>query len=177
VQQHVGMTMIPEQTMDFSMMDINANQQYSYQPRVFAVMSLPEEPIIDAAFLSGKSSNFVGEPEHFDSEDDKIEIPIIQRQPELKSEAPTTIITPTIVDDEFDNNPEFALFVDSPASEETSEETIFGGISSEKALARIELVDAEKEEATADAAIRRVQRLAASLEDVFSRLEALTVDL
>lgn len=172
--QHVGMTMIPEQTMDFSMLDINSSATYNYQPQVFAVLELPEEPIIDTSALSGKASNFISE--HFESEDEKIELPIIERQAE-KVEAPATIVSAPIVDEEFDNDPEFALFVDSPTSEACTEDSIFGGIKCEKALARIELVDASQQEATAAVALGRVHRLCESLEEVAARLSAMTIDL
>lgn len=173
--QHVGMTMIPEQTMDFSMLDINSSANYSYQPQVYAVLELPEEPIINTSILSGKTSNFIGE--HFDSEDEKVELPIIERRTE-KVESPATLVSSSVVDEEFDNNPEFALFADSPASSESSEEdSIFGGIKSEKALARIELVNASEEEATAAIALGRVHRLLESLETVSARLEAMTINL
>lgn len=177
MQQHVGMTMIPEQNMDFSMLDINSNSTYNYQPQVYAVLELPEEPVIDTSVLSGKTSNFIGT--HFDSEDEKIELPIIERRRPTapKVEAPA-IVSPPVIDEEFDNNPEFALFVDSPSSEESAEEeSIFGGITSEKALARLELVDASQDDTVAAIALARVLRLCESLDDTAVRLEALTQDL
>jgi len=43
--QHIGMTMIPEQAMDFSMLDLNNDSTFSYQPQVFSVLSMPETVI------------------------------------------------------------------------------------------------------------------------------------
>ena len=54
---------------------------------------------------------------------------------------------------------------------------IFGGIESEKVLARLELVDATEEEATAALAMARVQRISSHLEPIVSRLELLTMNL
>jgi hypothetical protein len=74
-QQQIGMAMIPEQTMDFSL--FNLGTTYNFQPQVF-VVDTPELPnVIDASVLSGKASNFV--EESFSSEDDKVEVPAIER--------------------------------------------------------------------------------------------------
>ncbi|KAM5343074.1 hypothetical protein ACJ41O_014040 [Fusarium nematophilum] len=177
-QQQIGMAMIPEQTMDFSMLSLDSS--YNFQPQVF-VVDTPELPAsIDAAVLSGKTSNFV-EPT-FESEDEKIEVPVIERpveEPRPVQAAP--------VDADFESDPEFALFHTEPAT--TTEEPkeldtdglshvdIFGGIESEKLLSRLELVDASEEETTAAFAMARVQRISASAEAVMSRLELLTINL
>jgi len=169
--QHVGMTMIPEQTMDFSMLDLNGDGGFSYQPQVFSVLEVPEVTI-DTSILSGKSSNFVGE--RFDSEDDKVEMPVIERAPVAKEEAPAA--TMTVIDEEFDADPAFALFADNTnAQSQAAPES--PSIKSEKVLAHIELVDAEVDEAIADAAMAKVQRICAGLEAAAARLEALTIDL
>lgn len=178
-QQQIGMAMIPEQTMDFSLLSLG--NTYNFQPQVF-VVDTPEFPnAIDASVLSGKTSNFV--EESFSSDDEKVEVPVIERPVESKvvetSEAP--------VDDEFESDPEFALFHSLPATAtETSKDIdtenltgvdFFGGIESEKMLARYELVDATEEEATAAFAMARVQRISANISSVVSRLELLTMDL
>lgn len=54
---------------------------------------------------------------------------------------------------------------------------LFGGIESEKALARYELVDASEEEATAVIALARVHHISENIESVVSRLELLTMGL
>jgi hypothetical protein len=192
-QQRIGMAMIPEQSMDLSMLSLD-NDAFNFQPQVFtAVIETPEVPAtIDTSILSGKTSNFVGE--HFDSEDDKVEMPALDR-PVEKTLAPKALskeqpaASPAVVDEEFENDPEFALY--HSAAEETTETKplvldaddlavapvdIFGGIESEKVLARYDLVDASDEEQSALLAMARVQRLATSLDRVILRLDQLTMD-
>ncbi|KAF7547930.1 hypothetical protein G7Z17_g7387 [Cylindrodendrum hubeiense] len=181
-QQQIGMAMIPEQSMDFSMLSID-NSSYNFQPQVF-VVDTPDVPApIDAAILSGKTSNFV--ELSFESDDEKVEMPVIERPVEKTEVSKSTEVAP--VDAEFESDPEFALFHSEPAT--TSEESkeldtdclshidLFGGIESEKALARFELVDATEEEASAAMAMARVQRISAHVDAVVSRLELLTMDL
>lgn len=178
-QQQIGMAMIPEQTMDFSMLSID-NSSYNFQPQVFMV-DTPEVPApIDASILSGKSSNFV-EPS-FDSEEEKKDMPIIERP--VEKVEPVSVAP---IDAEFEADPDFVLFhSESITSSEAPKELdtdclshvdLFGGIESEKVLARYELVDATEEEATAALAMARVQRISAGIESVVSRLELLTMDL
>lgn len=182
--QQIGMAMIPEQDMDFSMFTAN-NDSFNYQPQVFAVFETPEvPPTIETSVLSGKSSNFVGEA--FGSDEEKLSLPA----PELPSksftpELPEKSTEPEqqAVDDEFENDPEFALYHATPSStsespveldtEDFSHVDIFGGIETEKMLARYELVDASEEEQKAALAMARVQRISASLEPVLERLERL----
>ncbi|TQN69509.1 BZIP-type transcription factor MBZ1 [Colletotrichum shisoi] len=183
-QQQIGMAMVPEQNMDFAMLNID-NDAYNFQPQVFAVLETPDVPVtIDSNVLSGKSSNFVGE--NFESDDEKIDIPAIEAPkslaPELPSQAPAET---EVFDDEFENDPEFALYHSSPAlsaegpaepdKEGFSHIGIFGGVETEKVLARYDLVDASEEEQNACVAMARVQRLAASLEPVLARLESLVL--
>lgn len=180
-QQQIGMAMIPEQNMDFSMLNLDG---YNFQPQVF-VVDTPEVPApIDAGILSGKSSNFV---EPLSSDEDKVEMPVIERRPVDSEESETETVQVAPVDEEFESDPEFALYHSQPASstpkpsdvaiENLSNVDIFGGIESEKALSRFELVDATEEESTAALAMARVQKISASAESVVSRLELLTIDL
>ncbi|RSL67816.1 BZIP-type transcription factor MBZ1 [Fusarium sp. AF-6] len=179
-QQQIGMAMIPEQNMDFSMLSLD--NAYNFQPQVF-VVDTPEVPTLDAAVLSGKTSNFV-EPT-FDSEDEKVDMPIIER-PVEKPQA-TEPVEAVPVDAEFESDPDFALFHNEPVTvteqpkeldtEGLSNVNIFGGIESEKVLSRLELVDASEEETTAAIAMLRVERICASAEAVVSRLELLTLDM
>lgn len=181
-QQQIGMAMIPEQTMDFSLLSLD-NSSYNYQPQVF-VVDTPEVPAaIDASVLSGKSSNFV--EESFQSDDEKVEVPVIERPSEVREVAEPTEVT--TVDEDFETDPEFALFHSEPVTVSEAPKTvdtesltsvdIFGGIEAEKVLSRYELVDASDEEASATFAMARVQRISASLESVVSRLELLTMEL
>jgi regulator of replication initiation timing len=179
-QQQIGMAMIPEQTMDFSMLTLDGN--FNFQPQVF-VVDTPEIPNpIESSVLSGKSSNFVDEA--FESEE-KLEVPVIERPIEIAQ--PTEAVDAAPVDEAFESDPEFALFHSEPASvscatkevdtDNLSEVDLFGGVEPEKVLSRFELVDATEEEATAAIAIARVQRISESLESVVSRLELLTMDM
>lgn len=181
--------MLPEQNMDFAMVGVDA-EAYSYQPQVYAVLETPE-PLIDASVLAGKSSNFVGET--FDSEhDEKVEMPVIERPMvvEEKLSAPKCPESPVVVDEQFENDPEFALYHGSTVTVTSEDKTvaeldlgglvqhdIFGGVESEKMLARYELVDANEEEEAAARAMARFQRLSESMEHVCARLELLTADI
>ncbi|KAG8414072.1 BZIP-type transcription factor mbz1 [Metarhizium acridum] len=178
-QQQIGMAMIPEQTMDFSLLSLG--NTYNFQPQVFFV-DTPEVPnAIDASVLSGKTSNFV--EESYSSDEEKVEVPFIERP--LETKAIETSETP--VDEEFESDPEFALFHSEPATttatlkdidtENLTGVDLFGGIESEKMLARYELVNATEEEATAAFAMARVQRISANIDSVVSRLALLTMDL
>ncbi|KAJ6439503.1 bZIP transcription factor (LziP) [Purpureocillium lavendulum] len=181
-QQQIGMAMIPEQTMDFSLLSLD-NSSYNFQPQVF-VVDTPEVPaVIDTSVLSGKASNIV--EESFQSDDEKVEVPVIERPTEMREAAEPVNVAP--VDEDFEADPEFALFHSEPVSVTEAPKTvdtdnfsgvdIFGGIEAEKALSRYELVDATEEEVSATFAMARVQRISASLESVMSRLELLTMDL
>lgn len=186
-RQHIGVAMMPEQHLDFAMVGGVDAEAYNYQPQVYAVLETPEPPMnIDTAALSGKTSNFVGES--FDSEDEKVEMPVIEQAPVVveKATAPKAPQTPAVVDEEFENDASFALYHDTvsettEASVETEDEMaemdIFAGVSSEKVLARYELLDATEEEQSAEMAMVAVQRRLASLEAVCSRLSMLTADL
>lgn len=180
-QQQIGMAMIPEQTMDFSMLSID--NTFTFQPQVF-VVDTPEVPaIIDTAVLSGKSSNFVESA--FESDDEKVDMPVIDHPVETTEASEP--VDASLVDEEFESDPDFALYhsetvAPSQAPKEfdiegLSHVDIFSGIESEKMLARFELTDATEEEATATFAMARVQRISANVDDVVSRLELLTMDL
>ena len=139
-QQQIGMAMIPEQTMDFSLLSLD-NSAFNFQPQVF-VVDTPEVPnAIDTSVLSGKSSNFV--EEGLQSDDEKLEVPVIERPVELIEE----IKPAEEADEEFEADPEFALYHSESVAaaakpverEEPCEIDIFGGIDSDKVFARYEL--------------------------------------
>lgn len=190
-QHHIGMATIPEQPLDFGMPDLNAGDAGSFnflQPHVFAVLETPEPlSVIDTSVLSGKASNFVGE--QFDSEEEKVEMPAIEKAPAMVDQPRVEVAKTAIVDEEFENDPAFALYHDLPATASTVKEPveldtegfshvdIFGGIEPEKALARFELINATEGDAVAAFAMARVQRISASLDSVMARLEILTVEL
>jgi hypothetical protein len=175
--QQINLAILPEHNMDFSMLDITGDG-FNYQPQVFSVLEMPEVAI-DTTVLSGKPSNFVGPS--FDSDDEKVELPVIERMP-VKEIAPIEVAP--VVDEEFDADPAFALYSHAASNKSQSESPldleltpIFGGIEPEKALARIELVDTATTEVTEAIAMARVERLCSSLDDVAARLEMMTLHL
>ncbi|KAI0466376.1 hypothetical protein F4859DRAFT_497926 [Xylaria cf. heliscus] len=185
-QQQIGMVMLPEQSMDYSIMH-NMGSNPSYQPRVFALVETPELPEIDTEALMGKSSNFVEESPT--SNNDKTDAPSLEapipstiekpQVPEVNSEpSPTETKVSNLDGDIFDDD----CSTPSPRPLELDTDgfsavDIFGGIESEKAFARYELVDSSEEEKLASMALRRVERLAASLAATISALERLDVDM
>lgn len=174
-QQQIGMTLIPEQTMDFSMLDLGNDGLPSYpayQPQVFSVLSLPE-PTIDTEVLSGKSSMF----SPLSSDDEKVELPTVERMPasEVKVEAET----PVVVDDEFDADPAFALFAASPVSAPAATKSqdidlsFLANLSIKPSEYELVVVDNE----ASDMAMRRVERLTAQMDACVERLMGLTMHL
>jgi len=177
-QQQIGMAMIPEQPMDFSMLDLNTDGGFSYQPQVFSVLSLPET-VIDISVLSGKTSNTVS----FKSDDEKVEIPIVKRP--VSEVAP--VEAPVVVDEEFEADPAFALFAESSPSTSTDSETpaglefpnipLFTGIPCEKTPQySLVVVDPVADEASSSIAVSNAMRICESMEATFKRLELLTLD-
>lgn len=166
-QQHVGMTMIPEHAMDLSMLDLNTDGGYSYQPQVFSVLSLPETTI-DTDVLSGKSS---APYTPMASEDEgKTELPYVSRVPASEVVIPTT----TEEDEELDQDPMFALFHTSPTSHTAPELkkydfdiNILANISIKPAA--YELVT-KIDDSVSDAAVKRMDRLEADMDACVERL-------
>ncbi|KAI9730257.1 MAG: Zinc phosphodiesterase ELAC protein 2 [Cirrosporium novae-zelandiae] len=158
-QQHnmqIGMTLVPETTMDFNTLSIDNNYNYGSglpvnDAQVYALTSIPEGPAvdhIDSGILSEKtSSSVLGF-----SDDEKDQTPCVETPPTLpkavESNEPVATPDPEIELDESD--PHFALFVDSPNTPTSSEmgkveevddtEELFGSIRVEKVFSRIELV-------------------------------------
>ncbi|KAI8945233.1 hypothetical protein F4801DRAFT_594297 [Xylaria longipes] len=185
-QQQIGIAMVPEQTMDFSMLHNPSSTEF-YQPHVFAVLETPELPEIDTDALMGKSSKFVDEAPTTDN--DKTDAPSLEaplpstiekpQAPEVNSE-PTHVekkvanLDGDIFDDDDSSTPSSCpLELDTDGF---SAVDIFGGIEPEKAFARYELVDSSEEEKLASMALTRVERLAASLAATISGLERLDMD-
>lgn len=186
-QQQIGMVMIPEQSLDFSMLNMNPDP-FTYQPRVFAVLETPELPEINTDALIGKSSNFVGEAPVSDS--DKADAPSLETRVSSSIEKPQShdVSTEPLPSEKVAADLDGDIFDDddhsvpSPCPLELDTDgfsavDIFGGIEPEKAFSRYELVDSTQEEKVACMALRRVERLAASLAVTFSALERLDTDL
>lgn len=107
-QTQVGMTMIPESAVDFSMLESstwNAGGMNSYQ--VCAVTDIPEGPIIDVALLSGK----VTQPSLFSSSTPK-DCPVLSTPPTFKTK---TVVPAAVVNEDVElDEVAFTLFVDEP---------------------------------------------------------------
>ncbi|EFX06217.1 bzip transcription factor [Grosmannia clavigera kw1407] len=190
-QQQIGMAMIPEQHVDLSMLQLD-EPTYAFQPQVFAVQSLDIPACIDASMLSGKTSNFVG-CSVYDADEEKMDMPVIAHPIVEKRVMETHATVP--VDESFENDPAFSLYHDAPTTAaavvtsatesfkpvELNNVTmpnvdVFGGIDSEKALARYELVDVVDGRAGAvseEVAIARINLLASNLKGISARLDML----
>ena len=190
--QQIGMAMIPEQSLDMSMLGMGGDA--FYEPQVFTVET-PEihVPEIDTSLLSGKTSNFVG-PMTIESDDEqteKVDMPVIAHP--VESEPQVKDIAVEVIDEDFENDPAFALYHESTFTAEhvepaktreldvtaISDVEIFGGVETEKALARYELVNASEEEVKqAEEALvaAKVERIVANLEAISSRLDMLRMD-
>ncbi|TVY20169.1 BZIP-type transcription factor MBZ1 [Lachnellula arida] len=174
-QQHIGMTMIPEQNMDFSMLDLGSDGSYSYQPQVFSCLSLPETTI-DTELLSGKSTNSFAA---IASDDEKVELPTIERVPESTAEeAPANVVE--VVDEEFDSDPTFALFTSSasstPVTPATEPQDFSFDLSTIDITAKPSSYELVVSSGNDDACMRKIERLAAEMDAVAERLAILTVN-
>jgi hypothetical protein len=174
--QHIGMTMIPEQAMDFSMLDLNNDSTFSYQPQVFSVLSMPET-VIDSEVLSGKAPSFSS----LTSDDEKVELPTVERMPVSET---AKVELPVIGNEEFDADPSYALFASSPAPTATTTakpaeldiDSLIRNISLKPSNYELVVVS-EVSEAVSDAAMKRVERLAADMDACVERLMGLTMHL
>lgn len=185
-QPYIGMTMIPEQQIDYTAFDNNMNSwngMGSYDMHVFAVTSLPESPVIDGlelGHLSDKSSNTLVDSWSLDTR--KADSPQkIEPMPDVTqfSQAAESETDDASDAEPFDeSDPDFALFADGSTSTERTaspvNEPIFGEIQLEKAFGRVELI-LEEETASGEvgpAAIERFQRVCATLEALSERVTA-----
>lgn len=180
-QPPTNMVMVPEQTMEFSMLNINNSNEaaFNYQPQVFSVVETPEIPEIDMAALSGKGPDSLS----FETEQGKVEIPVAEapvllesakpEMPETPAPAPSSATVVADLDsDIFDDETATPIKSENPESAD-----LFAGVQLEKAFARYVLVDASDEEAVSNSAMMRVQRITASIEATMNRLERLTAGL
>jgi len=170
--QHIGMTMIPEQPMDFSSLDLG--QDMYYQPQVFSVLSLPET-IIDTEMLSGKNSLLAD----FTSSDEKIEVPAIERAPASNPAKEVQVPSMPVVDDEFDADPQFVLYTsepEEPARELDINSLVLALPFSKPTQYELNIFTAANKDSS-DAAVRRADRICGGLEAIVERLDLLTVGL
>lgn len=191
--QQIGMTMIPEQTFDYTTFDTSNpgwtenNMDFSlYDAQVFTVTELPQGPSIhqlNLDSLSGKSSNLVGP---YATVDGKNEAPVIELMPKLPTDVELSCtVTQSNSDIDFaESDPGFALFDDipliSPPTPVEIEEPIFGSIGLEKAFGRVELLleeDLCDDEQVSSAVMEKFQRLCSGMEEASERISAVTFHL
>ncbi|KAF2624845.1 hypothetical protein BU25DRAFT_441652 [Macroventuria anomochaeta] len=178
---HVGMTMVPETQLDFSMLNINNNANNNanwnmnngfngYQPRVFAVTELPEGPVnpLDVSAMSGKghSTIFVVEDEASTEEELKPEYPIIERP--VQSQQPTMA---AIEEDEAEDE-EYDLYRSSPALSAAPSAPVENLFTNPEKASRFTLVVAD--EATEAMLAERLERKMAAMDPAFQRIAAIT---
>ena len=184
----IGMTMIPEQSVDLGAYESNVdswsnNMDFSlYDQQVYAVTSIPEGPAIDQltpTFTSDKSHPPI--LPFATNENTKTDAPVVERMP-CVAEPLQSMIEPenSSDDDGFDeSDPAFALFSDCPATTASieAEEPIFGNIQLEKAFGRVELIVEDGSVDSSDlssASMERFQRLCSSLDALSERISLVT---
>ncbi|MCJ1476137.1 hypothetical protein MMC13_004802 [Lambiella insularis] len=193
---HIGMALVPDTTMDYSVFDPAShgwagNMEVAFNTQVFSVTELPQGPAVDSVdigLLSGKSSS----SESYSSSEAKEEVATFERMPvsSEKLEAEKRSETSFKEVDLDASNPAFALFCDYPISAQSDaaelsctepEYRVFGGIEPEKAFARLELVVDDgslSEDGVVSAAVMsRFVGLCSELESASSRIAALTAHL
>jgi hypothetical protein len=113
------------------------------------------EPL-DLGVLSGKTTNVVGALEDLDVDEQKIELPSVDQAPTTVQEAVVDDKVDAATDEEFENDPAFALYRqnDAPASA---------------------IVATEQEDNTEGMTLVELQRHSASLEGVCERLTRMTM--
>ena len=188
---HVGLAMIPESPYEFTLTDSTNNgwapsNSAGFDQQVYAVTSIPEEPVIDTDSLRGKS---IIEPlSAYGSE--KEEVPQIEHMPEAVSKDLPTVPEPTIAVQDFDLDdldPVLALYTDLPSTstprsavqpDGDPEDHIFGDLALEKAFERVELViiddSREDDNALGAATLEKFERIRSRMEGLGARVEAAT---
>ncbi|KAL4944413.1 hypothetical protein BDV06DRAFT_187260 [Aspergillus oleicola] len=174
-QQHaqMGVLMVPSQGIDVTTMNMNnggwntgIDVNFGNAP-VFAVLEVPEPPVVDLEALSGKSSRSF--------ESSSKDVPFFENSPLAERSEQLTAVDAgdqDVVVDESD--PVLALFADQPirSVSETSQGPSFDGIETSKPCA-FELVVENDPAAAAD----RLAFLCSSMEDAFQRVSMLTAHL
>ena len=165
----VGMTMIPETSIDFSSLDIN-NSANGWNSgidmntfQVFAVTSVPE-PAIDVAAISGKSSDVL--PTNSDASKD------IPRLPSVSATAMAEPVESKINEDvELDES--LTLFIDTPVIDAPI--TPFSTPVSVQKPCQLNLVVCSPEDEAANAVA--LERLCSIMDESSSRIESLVPGL
>ena len=191
--QQIGMTLMPEQTIDYTAFDtsnsawIDNNMDTSlYDAQVFAVTELPRGPSFDQLnleVLSDKSPVNIGSHTIYDC---KAEAPCIELIPESPIEVENTSeeyeSNEDVTFDELD--PAFALFAENSPTSQTPlvdpEEQLFGSLGLEKAFGRVELIledDLSEQAQVSSGTMERFHRLCSSMEAASERIFAVTSHL
>jgi hypothetical protein len=174
-QPHIGMTMIPEHTMDFSMLDLNSDGGFTYQPQVYSILSLPET-VIDSEILSGKSSFTPSLP----SDDEKVELPTIERAPAVDVTVEEEKVD--VIDEEFDADPTFALYASSPATVSKPAErelditALINSLPSKPVQYEL-IVESSDDIDEAEAAMKKVERICEHIDRMADTMLSLTINL
>ncbi|KMU82280.1 conserved hypothetical protein, variant [Coccidioides immitis H538.4] len=151
---------IAEEHFDFASIDSGWNSGIDTNfsnPTVLAVMEVPESPTVDAEVFCGKNN----------------------RKPE-PGEQHLCPNTPVDVDE---NDPSLALYLDQPSYEPSDAEPfedMFGGADLAKVFARFDLVvdsDFADQRSVDPIAVRRFERLRASIEGAYQRVTRVTSHL
>jgi len=162
--QQIGMAMIPESSIGFSMMTVDNSGAYSYQPQVFTVLETPQVPELDMAALSEKPSSFGLDQSLFSD--------VKSMVPEIESPVPTTLAkpeAPTPVAVRPASNLDGDIFDDDEVVSIATTSMPVAGVVSED--------EQQVDEVTADFALRKIEKLSASLESTMARLDLLTIGL
>ena len=188
---HVGLAMIPENPYELSTAEStnhnwSAGNNIGFDQQVYAVTSIPDEPIIDTDSLRGKSTI---EPfSSFGSTKDQV--PQFEALLQLPTMEPSSISATDIAEEDMDfdeSDPAFALYSDQPSEpmptaviqpEVDPEDRIFGDVGLKKAFNRLELVitshDAEAEQGPGVATIEKFERIRLRMEHLGARVDAVT---
>jgi hypothetical protein len=153
----IGMTMIPETTLDLGALDSSSNAWIEgnvdfglYDAQVFTITELPQGPAVDqldTGILSGKSTYSASS--YIASDEPKQDLPFVERMPVVEEEKSVQESERGFDDVEIDeSDPAFALFADSPPRTVPPppcvDNALFGSIEPDKGFNRLELVVEEQ---------------------------------
>ena len=184
-----GLAMIPESPYEFDNGESASNGWASstnlgFDQQVYAVTAIPEEPVVDVDSLRGKS---IIEPlSSYGST--KEDLPEIKTMPELrtKTQLPEPLDMPVVDEDiHFDeSDPALVLYGDESLLTSTApvmdalvdaEDRIFGDITLEKALGRIEITISDSTQYRGEpsaAAVERFERKLLRMDEIGARIDA-----
>ncbi|TPX19209.1 hypothetical protein DIZ76_016995 [Coccidioides immitis] len=176
---------IAEEHFDFASIDSGWNSGIDTNfsnPTVLAVMEVPESPTVDAEVFCGKSSFSVGPLPSEETKDlmPTISYPVLDNRKPEPGEQHLCPNTPVDVDE---NDPSLALYLDQPSYEPSDAEPfedMFGGADLAKVFARFDLVvdsDFADQRSVDPIAVRRFERLRASIEGAYQRVTRVTSHL